>query len=70
MESAIVGRDAMRKYMEDDLAKIQKEVEAKGGKVVKVSDIDAWRKAVAPVYVKFEQQIGKDLIDQVQRSQF
>jgi tripartite ATP-independent transporter DctP family solute receptor len=65
-ESAIVGRDAMRKYMEDDLAKIQKEVEAKGGKVVKVSDIDAWRKAVAPVYVKFEKQIGKDLIEKVQ----
>jgi C4-dicarboxylate-binding protein DctP len=41
-------------------------IEAKKAKVVKLSkdDVGQWRKAMAPVWKKFEPAIGKDLIDQ------
>lgn len=64
-EAAAVGQKAMRDYMLAETAKIQKEVEAKGAKVVKVSDIDKWREATKSVYPAFYETIGKDLIDKV-----
>jgi TRAP-type transport system periplasmic protein len=64
-ESATIGQKAMRDYMVNETAKIQKEVEAKGGKVVKVADIEKWREATRGVYPMFYDTIGKDLIDKV-----
>ena len=65
-EAAIVGRDAMRKYMDEELKKVEADVVKKGGIVHKVQDIDAFRQAVQPVYKEFEGVIGKDLIEKVQ----
>ncbi|MDR2111795.1 MAG: TRAP transporter substrate-binding protein [Candidatus Accumulibacter sp.] len=64
-ESAAIGQKAMRDYMINETSKIQKEVEALGGIVVPVSDIEKWRQAVAPVYPAFYDTIGKDLIEMV-----
>lgn len=64
-ESAAIGQKAMRDYMVNETASIQKEVEAKGGKVAKLSDIEKWRDATRAVYPVFYDTIGKDLIDMV-----
>jgi tripartite ATP-independent transporter DctP family solute receptor len=64
-EAAQDGQTAMRQYMEKELAAIRTQVEEKGGKISQVEDLDAWRKAVQPVYSRFEKSIGKDLIDKV-----
>lgn len=64
-EAAAVGQKAMRDYMLAETAKIQQEVEAKGARVVKVSDIEKWREATKKVYPAFYDTIGKDLIDKV-----
>jgi len=64
-ESAAIGQKAMRDYMVNTTAQIQKEVEAKGAKVVAVTDIEKWREASKTVYPKFYETIGKDLIDKV-----
>lgn len=64
-ESAAIGQKAMRDYMINETAKIKKEVEAKGAKVVPVADIDKWREASKQVYPKFYDTIGKDLIEKV-----
>ena len=68
-EAAIEGQKAMRKYMEDELPKVEEDVVKKGGTVYKIQDIDAFRQAVQPVYKEFEGQIGKDLIEKVQNIQ-
>ncbi len=64
-EAAAIGQKAMRDYMINETAKIQKEVEAKGGKVAAVTDIEKWREATKPVYPMFYDTIGKDLIEMV-----
>lgn len=64
-ESAVIGQKAMRDYMVNETAKIQKEVEAKGAKVVAVTDIEKWREASKMVHPKFYETIGKDLTDKV-----
>ncbi|MDR3048898.1 MAG: TRAP transporter substrate-binding protein [Elusimicrobiota bacterium] len=65
-EAAAIGQKAMRDYMAKETSKIQKEVEAKGGVVIKpVTDIAKWREASKAVYPKFYDTIGKDLIDMV-----
>lgn len=65
-EAAIEGRTAMRNYMETEMKKVEEDVVKKGGKVYKVENLDAFRKAVEPVYKEFEGTIGKDLIEKVQ----
>ncbi|MDU4961821.1 MAG: TRAP transporter substrate-binding protein [Sporomusaceae bacterium] len=68
-EAANEGRDAMRKYLDVELKKVEADVVSKGGVVHKVSDIEAFRAAVQPVYTEFEPVIGKDLIDKVKAIQ-
>lgn len=64
-EAAVIGQKSMRDYMIRETAKIRREVEAKGGKVVVVEDIERWREATRPVYPLFYETIGKDLIERV-----
>ncbi len=64
-ESSAIGQKAMRDYMVNETAKIQKEVEGKGGIVIQVSDLDKWREASRAIYPKFYDTIGKDLIEMV-----
>jgi len=68
-ESANDGTTAMRRYMEQNLAQARQDLESKNIKITKIKDIEAWHKAVEPVYAKFETQIGKDLIDMVKNIQ-
>ncbi len=62
-EAAVEGRDAMRKYIDQQTDIVEKELLAKGTLINKVDDIEAFRKAVEPVHKQFENRIGKDLID-------
>lgn len=64
-ESAMIGQKAMRDYMASETAKIQAEVEAKGGIVRPVTDIEKWRERALTVYPMFYSTIGQDLIEMV-----
>lgn len=64
-ESALIGQEAMRTYMVNETAKIQKEIEENGGKVTKVTDIEKWREASMAIYPMFYKTIGQDLIEKV-----
>ncbi|WP_155848090.1 TRAP transporter substrate-binding protein [Advenella kashmirensis] len=63
------------KYANDEAAKLnegdkQRIIDAKKAKVVELSkeDVEAWRTAMAPVWKKFESDIGADLIKAAQEA--
>ncbi|MDR3590210.1 MAG: TRAP transporter substrate-binding protein [Negativicutes bacterium] len=64
-EAAVEGREAMRRYMEQETDKAMQKLASQGAVINKVQDIEPFRKAVEPVYTKFEATLGKDLIEMV-----
>jgi len=58
------ARDIERKMITDMEAKLVEELKAQGMKVTE-PDKAEWQKAMAPVYDKWQDKIGKDLIEQV-----
>ena len=68
LEEAMVEATAYSNKLAQDLNERDRKliVDANKAKVVKLSkdDVAQWRKAMAPVWKKFESGIGKDLIDQ------
>jgi len=64
MDSAKEARDFERKFIINSEASILADLK-KAGMVVTTPDKAAFQKAAEPVYIKFEPEIGKDLIRQV-----
>ncbi|MDK2824492.1 MAG: TRAP-type transport system periplasmic protein [Clostridia bacterium] len=58
------ARDAERKMIADMDAKLLDELKAKGMQVTE-PDKSKWQEAMAPVYEKWQDKIGKDLIEKV-----
>lgn len=67
-EAAVEARDYERGLLDEMNARLKKEMADKG---MQVNDVDKapFIQAVQPVYQKFESEIGKDLIKQVQDAQ-
>lgn len=68
LEAAVDGREAMRRYMEKQMEESRQALLSKGVKINEVQDIEAFRKAVEPVYTQMEGKIGKDLIEKVKNT--
>lgn len=69
LEAAQDGAIAMRKYTEERIRTDVELMKNKGVTVSEVKDIKPFVEATLPVHKKFEQQIGKDLIDMVKNIQ-
>lgn len=65
-DAAKEARDFERKFIADGEKKMVDELKA-AGMEVNYPDVAAFKKATEPVYKQFESQIGKDLIDALQK---
>lgn len=63
-EAANESRDYERKLIQDMEDKLIPELEQKGMKFVE-TDKSLWQEAMAPVYAKYEDKIGKELIQKI-----
>ena len=64
LRAATEARDLHRKYVED-INTVAKDLLKKEGVIFTNVDNAAFKEKMAPVYAKFEDEIGKDLIDRV-----
>lgn len=63
-EAAIEARDFQRKFNQEEVAKAQKELEAKGMTITTV-DKAAWKAAMAPVYEEFKKEVGEERLNAI-----